>query len=68
MQIYTPENTRGPSLQRFFPEGGGSVAYRWQTSGLLLAATYCAQRLVAYRAIVSIIQLNAWLVIICLCI
>ena len=44
---------------------GGSVAYRWQTSGLLLAATYCAQLFVAYRAIVSIIQLNAWLVNIC---
>ena len=42
------------------------VAYRWQSSGLLLAATYCAQLFVAYRAIGSIIQLNAWLVNICL--
>jgi hypothetical protein len=34
----------------------GGVAYRWQSSGLLLAATYCAQLFVEYRALGNVLQ------------
>ena len=40
----------------FLPRKGGSVAYRWQSSDLSLAATYCAQLFVEYRALGSILQ------------
>ena len=43
----------------FLPRKGGSVAYRWQSSDLSLAATYCAQLFVKYRALGSILQFYA---------